>query len=238
MDRLQVPPPQQRLATVVSDEAARGGSPHSARSLGGPLLDPASPVSSAVSLYPVAMSARPEQADLEAAFRAADERLVLVPRCWSWGRHSPGINNSGRHSGRRGHSFTITGFGIGTRTMRGRRDTPFGLAIITLTPSAPSSATISLVMALAPWSSLDRARETAATSLLLRALRQGVYDVYSVIDPVRRPFAIRTRPSLQLDNRRIEAVGDHLRGPGHRSPQLVPAVGSRWSMLAKLTSNV
>src|SRR5918993_5457676 len=43
------------------------------RSLGGLSLDPASPVIPPVSLYSVAMSARPEQADLETAIRVADE---------------------------------------------------------------------------------------------------------------------------------------------------------------------
>ena len=51
------------------------------------------------------------------------------------------------------------------------------------------------------------ARETAATSPLLRPVREGVYDVYSVIDPVTAvTFGDQNAASLELDNRRIEAV--------------------------------
>ncbi len=60
------------------------------RSLGGLSLDPASPVIPPVSLYSVAMSARPEQADLETAIRAADEAatpgtaLLVLGSALSW----------------------------------------------------------------------------------------------------------------------------------------------------------
>ena len=60
------------------------------RPLGGPPPDPASPVVPAVGLYSVAMSAQPEQADLEAAVRAADEAatpgtaLLILGSALSW----------------------------------------------------------------------------------------------------------------------------------------------------------
>ena len=51
------------------------------------------------------------------------------------------------------------------------------------------------------------ARGTAVTSLLLRPVREGVYGVYSVIDPVTTvTFGEQNAVSLELDNRRIEAV--------------------------------
>lgn len=52
--------------------------------------DPASPVVPAVSLYPVAMSAQPQQADLESAIRAADEAadpstaILVIGSALSW----------------------------------------------------------------------------------------------------------------------------------------------------------
>ncbi|MCC2629658.1 MAG: hypothetical protein K0S14_3308, partial [Thermomicrobiales bacterium] len=57
---------------------------------GGLPPDPASPVVPSVSLYSVAMSARPEQADLQAAIRAADEAaapgtaLLVIGSALSW----------------------------------------------------------------------------------------------------------------------------------------------------------
>ena len=111
-------------------------------------------------------------------------RRLPVPRCWCLGRRSRGISNSGRRCGPSDHSFTITGSGIGTPTTRGRRATTFWPGTITLTPSAPSSATISHVMASAPWSSPGaRARSRPRRRSCARC-GEGVYDVYSVVDPV------------------------------------------------------
>jgi hypothetical protein len=54
-----------------------------------------------------------------------------------------------------------------------------------------------------------RARETAARSSLLRPLRQGVYDVYTVIDQVTTvTFADQNAAILEFGNQRVEAVGN------------------------------
>ena len=178
------------------------------RSLDGPPLDPASPVVPAVSLYPVPMSARPEQADLEEAVRAADRAAASRYRSvGAWLGALVASATLGAAVDRRGHSFTITGSGTGTPTTPGRRAMPFGPGTTTPIRSAPWSATylarhgIGAVVVTGPTS------ETAATSPLLRPVRKGVYDVYSVIDPVTTvTFGDQNAESLEIGNRRIEAV--------------------------------
>ena len=69
----RIAPTRQWLAPVIATGAAAVILVIQTRPLGGLPPDPASPVVPPVSLYSVAMSARPEQADLEQAIRAADE---------------------------------------------------------------------------------------------------------------------------------------------------------------------
>jgi hypothetical protein len=52
-----------------------------------------------------------------------------------------------------------------------------------------------------------RTREAAAMSPLLRPLREGIYDVYSVIEPVTTvTFGDQNAASLAFGNQRVEAV--------------------------------
>jgi hypothetical protein len=177
------------------------------RSLGGPPLDPASPVVPAVSLYPVPMSARPEQADLEEAIREADRTappgtalLVLGSALswhqqlwaplwttrplyydnWLWYWHPDHVGTPG-YAFRAGHHYPDP-----ERTLERSYLARHGIGAVVVTGPA---------------------RGTAVTSLLLRPVREGVYGVYSVIDPVTAvTFGEQNAVSLELDNRRIEAV--------------------------------
>jgi hypothetical protein len=177
------------------------------RSLDGPPLDPASPVLPAVSLYPVPMSARPEQADLEEAIAAADRAappgtalLVLGSALswhqqlwtplwttrplfydnWLWYWHPDHAGTPG-YVFRAGHHYPDP-----ERTLERSYFSRHGIGAVVVT--GPTGG-------------------TAATSSLLRPVRAGVYDVYSVIDPVTTiTFGDQNAVSLELDNRRIEAV--------------------------------
>jgi hypothetical protein len=176
------------------------------------LLDPASPVVPPVSLYSVAMSARPEQADLEEAIRAADaaatpgtallilgsalswhqqlwaplwtERLLVYDN-WLWYWHPD-------HAGTPGYAY-LTGhhYPDPQRTLERDYLDRHGIGAVVVTGPA---------------------QVVAAESPLLRPLREGSYDVYSVVDPATTvTFGDQNAVSPAYGNRRIEAVSE---GPG------------------------
>jgi hypothetical protein len=207
-------PSRQWLAPAVVAAAAAAVLLIQTRSLAGPLLDPASPKVPAVSLYPVSMSARPEQADLEEAIRAADKAarpgtaLLVLGSALSWHQQLWAPLWTARplfydnwlwywhpdHVGTPGYAF-LAGhhYPDPERTLEHDYLARHGIGAVVVTGSA---------------------RQTAATSLLLRGVREGVYDVYSVIDPVTAvTFGEQNATSLQLDNRRIEAVGTRSAAP-------------------------
>jgi hypothetical protein len=195
------------LAPVLTAAAAAAILLVQTRSLGGPPLDPASPVVPTASLYPVPMSARPEQADLGEAVGVADRAappgtalLVLGSALswhqqlwaplwttrplfydnWLWYWHPDHVGTPG-YAFRAGHHYPDP-----ERTLERTYLARHGIGAVVVT--GPTS-------------------ETAATSPLLRPVREGVYDVYSVIDPVTAvTFGDQNAESLELDNRRIEAV--------------------------------
>jgi len=207
-------PSRQWLATAVVVAAAAAVLFFQTRSLGGPLLDPASAEVPAVSLYPVPMSARPEQVDLEEAIRVADEAarpgtalLVLGSALswhqqlwaplwtarplfydnWLWYWHPDQVGTPG-YAFLAGHHYPDP-----ERTLDRDYLARHGIGAVVVTGPA---------------------RQTASTSLLLRGVREGVYDVYSVIDPVTAiTFGEQNATALQLDNRRIEAAGTKSTAP-------------------------
>jgi hypothetical protein len=179
------------------------------RSPGEFVFDPASPVVPPVSLYPVAMSARPEQADLEEAIRAADEAatagtalLVLGSalswhqQLWAplWTERGPFYDNwlwywHPDHAGTPGYA-NLAGhhYPDPERTLERDFLARHGIGAVVVTGPA---------------------REAAAASPLLRPLRQGGYDAYAVIDPVTTAtFGDQNAVSLAYGNKRIEAVGE------------------------------
>jgi hypothetical protein len=173
-----------------------------------PPLDPASPVVPAVSLYPVPMSARSEQADLEEAIRAAEKaappgtallvlgsalswhqqlwaplwtRRPLFYDNWLWYWHPDHVGTPG-YAFLAGHHYPDP-----DRTLERDFLARHGIGAVAVT--GPT-------------------REAAATSPLLRPVREGVYDVYSVIEPVTAvTFGGHNAVLLELGNQRIEAVG-------------------------------
>jgi hypothetical protein len=179
------------------------------RSLGGLSLDPASPVIPPVSLYSVAMSARPEQADLERAIRAADAAatpgtaLLVLGSALSWHQQLWAPLWTDRslfydnwlwywhpdHEGTPGYAY-LAGhhYPDPERTLERDYLARHGIGVVVVTGST---------------------REVAAASPLLRSLRQGVYDVYSVIDPVTAvTFGDQNAASLEFGNRRVAAVSE------------------------------
>jgi hypothetical protein len=177
------------------------------RSQGGLVLDPASPVVPPVSLYPVALSARPEQADLEEAIRAADEAatpgtaLLVVGSALSWHQQlwAPLWTERAlffdnwlwywhpHHAGTPGYAY-LAGhhYPDPERTLERDYLARHGIGVVVVTGPA---------------------RSAALASPLLRPLRQGIYDVYSVIDPVTTiTFGDQNAVTLVYGNRRIEGV--------------------------------
>jgi hypothetical protein len=172
-------------------------------------LDPASPVVPPVSLYAVAMSARPEQADLEMAIRAADEAatpgtaLLVIGSAlswhqqlwaplwterplyydnWLWYWHPDHVGTPG-YDVLAGHHYPDP-----ARTVERDFLSQHGIGGVVVT---------------------GRTREVAAMSPILRPLREGIYDVYSVIDPVTTvTFGDQNATLLAFGNRRVEAVSD------------------------------
>jgi hypothetical protein len=184
------------------------------RSLGGPAPDPASPVVPAVSLYPVATSARLEQLDLENAIRAADgaatpgTALLVLGSALSWHQQlwaplwtkrplfydnwlwywHPDHAGTQRYAYLTGHHYPDP-----ERTLERNFLAHHGIGGVVVT--GPAS-------------------ESAATSPLLRPLREGVYDAYTVIDPVTTvTFDARNAASLAFGNQRIEAVSESSGAP-------------------------
>jgi hypothetical protein len=184
------------------------------RPLGEPPPDPASPLIPPVSLYSVAMSARPEQVDLEVAIRAADEAgppgtaLLVLGSALSWHQQlwaplwteRPLFYDNWlwywqpNHAGTPGYDFRV-GHHYPDPELTLERDylSHHGIGAVVVT---------------------GRAREAAAMSPLLRPLRQGVYDVYSVIDPVTTvTFGDQNAAFLEFANQRVEAVGNQPGAP-------------------------
>ena len=177
------------------------------RPLGGLPPDPASPVIPPVSLYSVAMSAGPEQADLEAAIRAADEAatpgtaLLVLGSAVSWHQQLWAPLWTERplfydnwlwywhpyHAGTPGYNF-LAGhhYPDPERTLDRDYLSRHGIGGVVVTGAT---------------------RQAAAVSPLLRPLRKGVYDAYAVIDPVTTvTFGGHNAASLAFGNRRVEAV--------------------------------
>ena len=176
------------------------------RPLSGPPRDPASPVVPPVSLYSVAMSARPEQADLEQAIRAADEAtpgtgLLVLGSALSWHQQLWAPLWTERplfydnwlwywhpdHAGTPGYDF-LAGhhYPDPERTLARDYLARHGIGGVVVTGAT---------------------RQAAAVAPLLRPLRNGVYDAYSVIDPVTTvTFGDRNATLLAFDNRRVAAV--------------------------------
>src|SRR5918993_663633 len=154
------------------------------RSLGGLSLDPASPVIPPVSLYSVAMSAQPEQADLQMAILVADEAatpgtalLVLGSalswhqQLWAplWTQRPLYYDNwlwywQPEHVGTPGYVF-LAGhhYPDPERTLDRDYLDRHGIGAVIVTGAVRAAAT---------------------GSPLLHPLRQGSYDAYTVIDPV------------------------------------------------------
>ena len=177
------------------------------RPLDGPPPDPASAAIPPVSLYSVAMSGRPEQADLEAAVLAADEAappgtalLVLGSalswhqQLWAplWTKRALFYDNwlwywHPDHAGTPGYVF-LTGhhYPDPERTIeRGYLDQHGIGGVIVTGPVAMA----------------------AAQSPLLRPLRDGVYDAYTVIDAVTTvTFGDHNAASTVLTDRRVMAT--------------------------------
>lgn len=179
------------------------------RPLAGPAPDPASNAVPPASLYPVAMSAQPQQLDLEVAVRAADEAaapgtalLVLGSALawhqqlwaplwttrplfydnWLWYWHPD-------HAGTPGYRFSAG------------HHYPDPEA--TIDREYLERHAIGAVVVTGP------ARETAARSPLLEPLRTGVYDAYAVRDPVTTvTFASANSALLAVGNQSIDAVAE------------------------------
>jgi hypothetical protein len=184
------------------------------RPIGGPPPDPASPVVPTVGLYSVAMSAQPEQADLEAAVRAADEAatpgtaLLILGSALSWHQQLWAPLWTQRplfydnwlwywhpdHAGTPGYDF-LAGHHYPDPENALQRDylARHGIGGVIVT---------------------GRAREAATMSPLLRPLREGVYDAFSVIDPVTTvTFGDQNAASLAFGNRRVAAVSNRSDAP-------------------------
>jgi len=184
------------------------------RPLDGLPPDPASPVVPPVSLYSVAMSARPEQADLEVAIRSADEEatpgtaLLVLGSALSWHQQLWAPLWTERplfydnwlwywhpdHAGTPGYDF-LAGhhYPDPERTLERDYLSRHGIGAVVVT---------------------GRTREAAARSPLLRPLREGLYDVYSVIDPVTTvTFGDQNAALLAFGSRRVEAVSNSSGAP-------------------------
>jgi hypothetical protein len=200
--------PQMRwLAPVLATGVAAVMLFMQTRPLGGLPPDPASPVVPPVSLYAVAMSAGPQQADLEEAIRAADQAaapgtaLLVLGSALSWHQQLWAPLWTERplfydnwlwywhpdHGGTPGYRF-VAGhhYPDPERTLERDYLTRHGIGSVVVT---------------------GRTREAAAMSPLLRPLREGIYDVYSVIEPVTTvTFGDQNAASLAFGNQRVEAV--------------------------------
>ncbi|MBW3632210.1 MAG: hypothetical protein KY456_04190, partial [Chloroflexi bacterium] len=177
------------------------------RPLDGPPPDPASPAIPPVSLYSVAMSGQPEQADLEAAVRAADEAaspgtaLLVLGSALSWHQQLWAPLWTTRplfydnwlwywhpdHAGTPGYLF-LTGhhYPDPERTLDRDYLGRHGIGGVIVTGPV---------------------RMEATRSPLLRPLRFGVYDAYTVIDPVTTvTFGDHTAASIVLEDHQVTAT--------------------------------
>ena len=179
------------------------------RPLDGPPLDPASAAIPPVSLYTVAMSARPEQADLEEAVRAANVEaasgtaLLVLGSALSWHQQlwaplwterplfydnwlwywRPDHAGTPRYAFLEGHHYPDPERALDLDYLARH-----GIGAVVVTGST---------------------RDAAAASPLLRPLRKGIYDVYGVIEPVTTvTFGDRNAVSTELSNHRVEAASD------------------------------
>ena len=146
--------------------------------------DPATPAAPPVSLYAVATSAQPQQADLEAAVRAADAgappgtALLVVGSALSWHQQLWAPLWTERplfydnwlwywhpdHDGTPGYAFAAGHhYPDPERTLDPDYLARHGIGAVVVTTAV---------------------REAAAVSPLLRPLHGGIYDAYAVIDPV------------------------------------------------------
>jgi hypothetical protein len=201
-------PPRYRLApTIVALVCSVAFVAVQTRPLVSPPPDPASPAVPAVSLYPVAMSARPEQADLEAAIRAADAAaapgtaLLILGSALSWHQQLWAPLWTSRplfydnwlwywhpyHAGtpgylpQAGHHYPDP-----ERALEARYLARHSIGAVLVTGDA---------------------RATAAASPRLVPLRQGTYDVFLVEDPITTvTFGDMNVTSTEFGNQQIEAI--------------------------------
>lgn len=182
------------------------------RPLAGPAPDPASPEVPAVSLYPVAMSAQPQQFDLEAAVRVADEAaapgtaILVLGSALSWHQQLWAPLWTARplfydnwlwywqpsHAGTPGYHF-LAGhhYPDPEQTLEPDYLAAHGIGAVVVTGSV---------------------RSVAAGSPLLIPLRVGVYDAYAVLDPVTTiTFGNEDAALLGLRQQQIDALA---RTPG------------------------
>ncbi len=171
--------------------------------------DPASPAVPPVSLYPVSMSAQPQQFDLELAVRAADEAaapgtaiLVLgsalswhqqlwaplwTPRPlfydnWLWYWH-PSHAGTPAYRFLSGHHYPDP-----ERTLQPDYLAAHGIGAVVVTGAS---------------------RAVAANSPLLEPLRTGVYDTYAVLDPVTIvTFGDENAALLGIRQQQIDAMAE------------------------------
>ena len=179
------------------------------RPLDGSPLDPASPAIPPVGLYPVAMSAQSQQVDLEAAVKSADvaappgTALLVLGSALSWHQqlwaplwtHRPLFYDNWLwywqpdHVGTPGYLF-LAGhhYPDPERTLDRDYLARHGIGTVIVTGAM---------------------RSAAAQSPLLRPLRKGVYDAYTVIDPVTSlTFGVQNATSIILGDQRITATSD------------------------------
>lgn len=179
------------------------------RPLPGPAPDPASTVIPPVSLYPVDMSAQPQQFDLELAVRAADEAaapgtaILVLGSALSWHQQLWAPMWTSRplfydnwlwywqpdHAGTPGYRF---GAGHHYPDPEATIDRAYlerhGIGGVVVTGAA---------------------REAAARSPLLEPLAAGLYDAYKVLDPVTTvTFADANAALLAVRNQSIGAVAE------------------------------
>ena len=192
--------------------------------------DPAAATVPPVSLYPVATSAQPQQADLEAAVRAADAAappgtaLLVIGSALSWHQQLWTPLWTARplyydnwlwywhpdHAGTPGYAFLVG------------HHYPDPEA--TLQPDYLDRHGIGAVVVTGP------ARDTAARTPRLRPLRSGAYDTYTVADPVTTvTFDGQNAASTAFANQRIAADAE--------IPAVAIAVRANWHPRWEATSS-
>lgn len=154
------------------------------RPLANPLPDPASPVIPGAGLYRVARSAQPVQADLEAAVRAADTAaaegtsLLVLGSALSWHQQLWAPLWTERPLFYDNWLWYWHPWQVGTPGYRPEAGHHYPDPQATLDADYLARQGVGAVVV------TGQARDTAASSWLLRPVRQGVYDVYVVREPV------------------------------------------------------